>query len=115
LSLEKPDFVRHFREGIAHFNASEFWHAHESWETLWLAARSETKQFLQGLIQVAAAYHHVKRGTLRGAPRLFEAGMAKLAPFPQGYCGLDRSAVKSLSSDFPKLREIAIAPPANDW
>jgi uncharacterized protein len=113
--MEKPDFVRHFREGVAHFNNAEFWHAHESWETLWLASTSDVKQFLQGLIQVAAAFHHVKRGTLRGAPRLFEAGMAKLAPFPPGFCGLDRSSVVSLSPDFPKLREIAIAPPADDW
>lgn len=111
----KPEFVTHFREGIAHFNATEFWHAHESWETLWLAAESDVKQFLQGLIQVAAAYHHVKRGTLRGAPRLFEAGMRKLAPFPQDFCGLDRSQVVELTADFPKLREIAIAPPADDW
>ncbi|HEV2722559.1 MAG TPA: DUF309 domain-containing protein [Thermoanaerobaculia bacterium] len=111
----KPDFVAHFREGVAHFNATEFWHAHESWETLWLASTSDVKQFLQGLIQVAAAFHHVKRGTLSGATRLFEAGMAKLAPFPHGFCGLDRSSITVLSSDFPKLREIAIAPPAEDW
>jgi len=111
----KPDFVTHFRAGIAHFNATEFWEAHESWETLWLAAQSDVKQFLQGLIQVAAAYHHVKRGTLRGAPRLFEAGMRKLAPFPPGFCGLDRGAVVSLDGDFPKLREIEIASPSEEW
>ena len=111
----KPDFVTHFREGLAHFNATEFWEAHESWETLWLAAESDAKQFLQGLIQVAAAYHHVKRGTLAGAPRLFEAGMRKLAPFPHGFCGVDRSAIASLTADFPKLIEISIAPPADDW
>ena len=67
------------------------------------------------MIQVAAAYHHVKRGTLRGAPRLFEAGMRKLAPFPPGFCGLDRSAVVSLDGDFPKLREIEIASPSEEW
>src|ERR1043165_6279680 len=111
----KPDFLTHFRDGVAHFNATGFWPAHGWWERLWLAAESGAKQFLQGLIQVAAAYHHVKRGTLRGAPRLFEAGMKKLAPFPHGYCGVDRSEVVALMPQFPKLREIAIAPPANGW
>jgi len=111
----KPDFVTHFRAGLAHFNAAEFWEAHESWETLWRVAQSDAKQFLQGLIQVAAAYHHVKRGTLAGAPRLFEAGMRKLAPFPHGFCGVDRSAIASLAGDFPKLREISITQPADDW
>jgi predicted metal-dependent hydrolase len=111
----KPDFVTHFRAGLAHFNATEFWEAHESWETLWLAAESDAKRFLQGMIQVAAAYHHVKRGTLAGAPRLFEAGMRKLAPFPQDFCGVDRRAVVALTADFPKLIEISITPPADDW
>lgn len=121
----RPDFVTHFRDGLQHFNATEFWEAHESWETLWLASTTDVKRFLQGLIQVAAAYHHVKRGTLRGAPRLFEAGMAKLAPFPHGFCGVEwragahacpiprESACSPL--DFPKLREIGIAPPADEW
>ena len=52
--------------GVALFNAHEFWHAHEAWEELWLEESGDEKQFLQGLIQLAAAYHHVKRGTYRG-------------------------------------------------
>src|SRR5204862_3032431 len=85
----KPDFVTHFREGLAHFNNREFWEAHESWEALWLVAESDVEQFLQGLIQIAAAYHHLKRGTLRGAPRLFEAGLRRRAPCPPHICGVD--------------------------
>src|SRR5436190_16702810 len=90
---KRPDYRTHFLEGVAHFNRREFWEAHESWETIWLAAESEVEQFLQGLIQIAAAYHHVKRGTFRGAMRLFDAGLQRLQPFPMQYCGLDRSAV----------------------
>lgn len=84
----------HFRAGVAHFNAAEFWEAHEEWETIWLEAESDAHQFLQGLIQIAAAYHHVKRGTFPGAVRLFDAGLQKLAPFPQRWSGIDRSAVE---------------------
>ena len=111
----KPDFAAYLLEGLEHFNKTEFWKAHESWETLWLAAQSDVKQFLQGLIQIAAAYHHVKRGTLRGAPRLFEAGLRKLAPFPPDFCGVDRSAIVELSSDFPKLVALDVSPPCDDW
>jgi predicted metal-dependent hydrolase len=121
----KPDFVTHFREGIAHFNKTEFWEAHESWEALWLVAASDVEQFLQGLIQIAAAYHHVKRGTLRGAPRLFEAGLRRLAPFPPNFCGVDRADVEAAARrdreqvesvvEFPKLSEHEIAPPSDDW
>jgi len=80
-------------EGVALFNDHRFWHAHESWETIWLEAKDPEKRFLQGLIQLAAAYHHVQRGTLRGAGRLFDAALAKLEPFPAGYGGVDRAQV----------------------
>src|SRR5216117_2743310 len=91
----KPDFVTHFREGLAHFNNTEFWEAHESWEVLWLVAESDVEQFLQGLIQLAAAYHHIKRGTLRGAPRLFEAALRRLAAFPPAFGMIDRSKAEA--------------------
>src|SRR5437762_1229246 len=91
--VTKPDFRTYFLEGIHHFNTRKFWEAHEAWETLWLSAESDLEQFLLGLIQVAAAYHHVQRGTYRGAPRLFAAGLKRLDAFPLIHCGLDRTDV----------------------
>jgi predicted metal-dependent hydrolase len=106
-------------EGIDLFNSHSFWHAHEAWEVLWLKSAGEEKIFLQGLIQLAAAYHHVQRGTFRGGVRLFDAALRKLAPFPSGYFGIDRDdVVKCAAShrekiardeqidgkDFPKFR-----------
>jgi predicted metal-dependent hydrolase len=77
--------------GIDLFNEHRFWEAHEAWEAMWLKAAGEEKTFLQGLIQLAAAYHHVQRGTVRGGARLFEAALAKLDRFPAGYSGVDRA------------------------
>jgi uncharacterized protein len=77
--------------GIDRFNAHEFWNAHEEWEHLWLTADGEEKLFVQGLIQLAAAYHHVQRGTHRGALRLFDASLRKLSRYPDGYLGVDRA------------------------
>jgi predicted metal-dependent hydrolase len=88
------DFVTHFRAGLNHFNAGEFWDAHESWETIWLEAESDVHLFLQGLIQLAAAYHHVKRGTYSGGLRLFDAALEKLQRFPKSWCGIDRTSVE---------------------
>ena len=93
----KPDFAAHFIRGIAHFNAREFWDAHEAWEEIWLAAESDVDQFLQGLIQIAAAYHHLKRGTFSGGVRLFDAGLRRLRAFPPGFCDLDRTSAESLA------------------
>jgi uncharacterized protein len=124
-SLTKPDFSPHFIEGIEHFNAERFWEAHESWEQLWLAAESDVEQFLQGLIQVAAAYHHVKRGTYSGAIRLFDAGLRRLSAFETLFCDLDRGPVEEASraqraallsgalsapKNYPKLVLISAAP-----
>ncbi|HEY5609636.1 MAG TPA: DUF309 domain-containing protein [Thermoanaerobaculia bacterium] len=89
---DRSDFIRLFFEGVEHFNRLEFWEAHESWEDLWLVA-DESNQFLQGLIQMAAAYHHVRRGTFRGAIRLFDAALRRLEPYPPVYCGVDRENV----------------------
>jgi hypothetical protein len=105
--------------GIDLFNEHQFWHAHEAWEQLWLVAQGEEKRFLQGLIQLAAAYHHVKRGTMRGAVRLFDAALTKLDSFPDEHLGVHRGEAVAASivhrdrivrgvaidtSEYPKLR-----------
>ncbi|HSP34418.1 MAG TPA: DUF309 domain-containing protein [Thermoanaerobaculia bacterium] len=129
---EKPPFAPAFLRGVEHFNALEFWEAHEAWEELWLVAGTDVEQFLQGLIQVAAAYHHIKRGTYRGAVRLIDAGLARLTAFPERFCGLDRSHVESAArqhqasaaagrgiaaGEYPKLEIVdpGAVPHHSDW
>jgi len=83
-----------FEDGVRLFNDREFWHAHEAWEELWLEEDDDDLVlFYQGLIQLAAAYHHMKRGTFPGAVRLFEAALQKLERFPRGFHDLDRENV----------------------
>jgi uncharacterized protein len=77
-----------FERGVADFNVGRFFEAHEVWEELWLVAGEPEKTFLQGLIQVAAAFHHQARGNARGTQSLLVAGIAKLARCPDDYRGL---------------------------
>ena len=77
-----------FREGIALFNAGKYFESHEVWEELWLAAAGDEKTFLQGLIQVAAAFHHHARGNWSGMRSLMAAGLMKLDPLPDCYRGI---------------------------
>jgi predicted metal-dependent hydrolase len=79
---------RQFERGLAHFNAREFFEAHEVWEELWLAAPDPEKIFLQGMIQIAAAFHHYSRQNLRGTKSLLVAGLAKIDGFPGDHRGL---------------------------
>jgi len=78
-----------FERGIAHFNAGEFFEAHEVWEELWLRAPGNDKPFLQGIIQIAAAFHHFKRGNLRGARTLLTAGLGKIDRYADGHKEID--------------------------
>jgi uncharacterized protein len=77
-----------FGRGVADFNAGRFFEAHEVWEELWLGAEEPEKTFLQGLIQIAAAFHHQGRGNARGAQSLLAAGMAKLTRCPDDFRGI---------------------------
>lgn len=95
--MARPDYAQHFLEGVDRFNTRRFWDAHESWETIWLAAESDVEQFLQGLIQLAAAYHHIQRGTLRGAPRLFDAALRRLGAFPPLFGMIDRGPAEEVA------------------
>jgi uncharacterized protein len=85
------DASRARREGIRLFNEGLFWEAHEAWEAIWLVVAPPEKQFVQGLIQVAAAWHHLGRGNRRGALRLSGRALARLEPFEREYWRLDRS------------------------
>lgn len=84
--MEEP-----LRHGVELFNAQRFWDAHEAWEEPWLSSTGDARQFLQGLIQLAAAYVHVQRGTYRGGVRLFDAALRRLETFPPGHAGVDRA------------------------
>jgi predicted metal-dependent hydrolase len=77
-----------FRRGITQFNAGEFWEAHESWEVVWLPAEEPDKIFLQGIIQVSAAFHHYRRSNITGARSLLRRGLTKLELFPGVYRGI---------------------------
>jgi predicted metal-dependent hydrolase len=77
-----------FAHGIALFNSRLFFEAHEAWEEIWLHTLPPEKTFLQGLIQVTAAFHHHSRDNLRGTKSLLRAGLDKLDAFPPEHRGL---------------------------
>ena len=71
-----------FERGLAHFNARQFFEAHEVWEEIWLTEDEPERTFLQGLIQIAAAFHHYRRGNPEGAETLLAAGIVKIYALP---------------------------------
>jgi uncharacterized protein len=81
------------REGLRCYREGEFFLAHEHWESVWLKRAEPEKTFLQALIQVAAAFHHLRRGNAAGAASLLRGALRKLNAYPAAYGGV---AVESL-------------------
>lgn len=77
-----------FQRGVALFNGVRYWHAHESWETLWRAAPDEERDFYQGLILIAAGLLHVQRRNKRGARNKLGEGAAKLGRYEPAFRGI---------------------------
>lgn len=76
-------------EAIRLFNGEYFFEAHEVLEDVWRQERGESRLFLQGLIQVCAAYHHFQNGNLVGAMTLLERGAEKMRKYPSEYLGIN--------------------------
>jgi predicted metal-dependent hydrolase len=72
--------------GISLFNRAQFFDAHEALEDVWRAAPPENKKFLQGLVQVAVAFHHYSTGNRVGMRSVLERAIRNLGE-PSGNFG----------------------------
>jgi len=76
------------QEGLRCFHTGAFFEAHEHWESAWLAAQEPEKTFLQGLIQVAASFHHFQRGNRQGTISLQRSALRRLDAYPEAFAGV---------------------------
>lgn len=84
------DACQPYLYGVDLFNHGYWWEAHEAWEGLWLAAGRDSLagQFLQGLIQLAAAQLKRFSEEKRGATMLTETAVGKLALAGEEFLGI---------------------------
>lgn len=78
-----------YREFWKLFNAEKFFEAHEVLEALWRETPGPERDFYQGLIQIAAAFVHIQKGTPDGARKLLDKASEKLGKFSPAFCGLE--------------------------
>jgi predicted metal-dependent hydrolase len=77
-------------EGLRLYNTGEYFTAHEAWEEIWLAAPEPERTFLQALIQVTAAFEHLKRNDNQlGASRLLGYALRRLEPYAADFGRID--------------------------
>ena len=102
-----------FQEGIALFNRGQFFDCHEALEEVWLQSYGDRKKFLQGLIQVAVALHHLRNGNLAGAQRLLAVAVEKLSgPVPDSQT-IDGDAL--LAALAPLRKQLSAGEMPGNW
>ncbi|MBI4549554.1 MAG: DUF309 domain-containing protein [Candidatus Omnitrophica bacterium] len=80
--------LSHLAEYVRLFNAGEFFEAHEVLEEEWHRQR-RNNDCLKGLIQIAAAFVHIRKKNWSGAKSLLTNGRRLIAPCGPFYEGLD--------------------------
>ena len=104
-SMAPPEYEPRYLAGIEHFNAGDYFEAHEVWEEAWLVEKGSARQALHGLIQIAAALHKASRGERpRGCRLLLKWGTAKLGELPDSCCGF---ALERLRLRLRAFRDLA--------
>ena len=99
------------------FNYKYFWETHEALEDLWkIEDDSNTKLFLQGVIQISAAYVKWIEGIEEGAKKLSFKGLDKLLILKESQntiCGIDLPKFIHEHQTFlnTNLQKISIPPP----
>lgn len=74
--------------GLRCFHCGEFFEAHEHWEAVWLGTPEPEKTFLQGLIQITAAFHHFQRKNFAGTISLLRSAHGRLDQYPEAFAGI---------------------------
>ena len=87
-------------EGLRCYWNGQFFEAHEHWEAVWLTCAEPDKTFLQALIQVTAAFHHLRRANPAGTKALLRAALGRLERYPTNYGGVAVETLRSSIRDW---------------
>lgn len=107
-----------FQQAIAAFNRADFFSAHELFEDLWRVAPEDERLFLQGLVQLAVAFHHESQGNRTGAESVMKRALRNLSGYPGQFAGVQlgplRKSVQEWTQSFgdgtppPRLPQLIV-------
>lgn len=84
-----PEEQASFEKGVGEFNEGLFFECHDTLEELWSGVRGPSRDFFQGLIQVAVGFYHLGNDNRVGADRLLGRAQKRLEGYPDHYGGID--------------------------
>jgi uncharacterized protein len=79
--------------GLELIERGRYFEAHEELEEAWRAAEPSEKDFFQGLVHIAVAWHHAGRDNRAGCERQLAKAARRLGPFAPEHRGVDVAAV----------------------
>ena len=110
-----PDEENHLERGIALFNCGQFWEAHEAWEEIWKNHPEDGRFFIQGLIQLAAAYHQLQKRICRGVVIHLKQAQERLKLFPPVFLGIKVLPILQVVGDSLEVIESRPSLAEVDW
>ncbi len=101
--------------GMDQFNRGLFFECHDTLEDVWTGVRGPSRDFFQGLIQVAVGFYHLGNDNRGGASTMLRRGLGRLAKYPDGYGGVELERLRrevqewldriESGADFPQTLE----------
>jgi predicted metal-dependent hydrolase len=87
----------HLLRGLALFNSSRFFDAHEVLEDVWRALPRDRplRRHLQGMVQLAVAFHHQSKGNHVGARSVLERAMRNISGADSSFPDLDLDRLRA--------------------
>jgi len=79
--------------GLQLIREGAYFEAHEELEGEWREAPEPERDFLQGLVHVAVAWHHARRGNRPGCERQLTKAQRRLTPYRPAHRGVDVATV----------------------
>lgn len=98
-----------FWQAVKQFNQGQFYDCHDTLEALWMEATYPTRNFYQGILQIAVACYHLGNQNWRGAVILLGEGISRLQSYQPTYGGIDVAQLVTQSAQL--LTELQQAGP----
>ena len=100
------------REGIRLFNERRFFECHEALEALYQDTEAENRPFIEGLVQVAAAFRiYCEFGEVKGPVRMIHQALIRFENYLPGYSDVRVQELSAALEGWAKQAEQTPNPP----
>lgn len=105
--LTQPQKRQALAKALRQFNSWRFYDCHETLEDVWRAEAGDLADFYQGIIKVAAGFHHLLRGNHKGAVNLLGHALTLLQPYRPSCLGVNvQRLLDEVSACYERVREL---------